>query len=48
MTSVTVAVMNFSNLVAVASRVSSAAILCTDLSPCLVYFQSSKMMSINF
>lgn len=42
--SVTTAVMNFSNFVAVASGVSFLVVLCTQLSPCLLHFQSSKMM----
>lgn len=44
MASVTAAVMNFSNFVAVACGVSFLVILCTQLSPCLLHFQSSKMM----
>lgn len=44
MTSVPTVVMDLSNLVAVASRVSFLVILCRVPSPCLVYFQSGKIM----
>lgn len=42
MTSIPTAAMDFSNLVAVPSRVSFLVMLCRVLSPCLVYFLSGK------